>query len=202
MYRSRNGQQSFFDSARTFGGVKLDPDNDWVKLGEAIPWDEFEKEYAASFGGAAIGKPAKPARMALGALLIKKRYRFSDEDTVKEVQMNPYLQYFIGLVEFTHKAPFDASSLSNFRKRATPDMLSKMNKYIEWSKKRSNVNKAQPEAPLALCVAEETAKTTAGGTETAAGEAETAAREKEIAACGTDSAQSAKENIQTSLLDE
>lgn len=65
--------------------------------------------------------------MALGTLLIKERYQFSDEDTVEEIGMNPYLQHFIGLSEFTHKAPMDASSLTHFRKRVSPEMLSRLN---------------------------------------------------------------------------
>ncbi|MGI6671737.1 MAG: transposase [Christensenellales bacterium] len=35
--------------------------------------------------------------MALGVLVIKERYGFSDEDTVQEIRMNPYLQFFLGL---------------------------------------------------------------------------------------------------------
>ena len=65
MYKSRKGQQSLLEDARIFGGVKLDTNNEWVKLGAMIPWDEFEKEYAATFQGAATGNPAKRARMAL-----------------------------------------------------------------------------------------------------------------------------------------
>ena len=130
MYKSRKGQQSLLEDARIYGGVKLDTRNEWVKLGAVIPWDEFEKEYAATFQGAATGNLAKTARMALGTLLIKERYQFSDEDTVKEVQMNPYLQHFIGMTEFTHKAPFDASTITLFRKRVTPEMLSKLNDSI------------------------------------------------------------------------
>ena len=135
MYRSRSGQQSFLEGARLFSGVKLDLDNEWVKLGEAIPWDEFEDEYAAAFNGAVTGYPAKSARMALGTLLIKERYRFSNEDVIKEIQMNPYLQHFIGLTEFSHKAPFDARSISNFRKRTPPEIIAKMRGYFTVKKR-------------------------------------------------------------------
>ena len=144
MYRSRRGQQSFLDDIRSFGGVELDPDNEWVKLAEAIPWDEFETDYAASFSGAAIGNPAKPARMALGTLLIKRHYHFSNEDTVNEVQMNPYLQFFIGLMEFTYKAPFDARSISNFKKRVTMAMMLKLDDYITDIKQQKSVAKSMP----------------------------------------------------------
>jgi hypothetical protein len=130
MYRSLNGQQCFLDDPCVFNGVKLDESNRWVQLGKAIPWGKFEKEYASTFRDAARGRPAKSARMALGILLIKERYNFSDGDTLREVQMNPYLQHFIGLTEFTHRAPFDQSSMTRFRKRVKPDTISQLNGYV------------------------------------------------------------------------
>jgi hypothetical protein len=146
VYKSRKGQQSILEDGRAFGGVALDMNNEWVKLGVMIPWDEFEAEYAATFQGAATGNPAKPARMALGTLLIKERYQFSDEDIVKEVQMNPYLQHFIGMLEFTHKAPYDASTITLFRQRATPQMLARLNDRIIGLKGREEQDEP-PEAP-------------------------------------------------------
>jgi len=135
------------EDARAFGGVVLDVNNEWVKLAGLIPWDEFEAEYAATFQGVGTGNPAKPARMALGTLLIKERYQFSDEDIVKEVQMNPYLQHFIGIPEFTHKAPFDASTITLFRQRTTPQMLARLNDYIIGLKGRDKKDDKPPEAP-------------------------------------------------------
>ena len=43
---------------------------------------------------------------------------------------NPYLQYFIGLEHFTNQAPMEASVLTLFRKRMTPEMLAEVNDYI------------------------------------------------------------------------
>jgi len=73
--------------------------------------------------------------MAVGTLVIKERYKFSDDDVVEEIRMNPYLQYFIGLPGFTHEAPFDQSALTRFRKRVTPEMLSEINDIIIGRKK-------------------------------------------------------------------
>ena len=36
--------------------------------------------------------------MMLGALLIQKEYSYSDEETILQIQENPYLQFFIGLL--------------------------------------------------------------------------------------------------------
>ena len=68
--------------------------------------------------------------MALGSLLIKERYQFSDEETVAHITMNPYLQFFIGLEAFTHKSPFDQSMMTRFRKRISTKTLQEVNDII------------------------------------------------------------------------
>ncbi len=93
---------------------KLDPENDWVKLAALVPWDAAEKRYAAQFVN--NGHPAHPARMALGALLIQRRLKCSDQWLVKHIGENPYLQFFIGMKEYG-PCPFGASTLVAFRKR-------------------------------------------------------------------------------------
>ena len=123
MYKSQGGQIDALASPMFFGGVRLDPTNVWVKLAGIIPWEVFEEEYEAAFEGTTTGNPAKPARMAIGTLVIKERYRFSDDDVLEEIRMNPYLQYFIGLPEFRHEAPFDQSVTTRFCKRVTREMV-------------------------------------------------------------------------------
>ncbi|ELS49949.1 hypothetical protein C789_255 [Microcystis aeruginosa FACHB-905 = DIANCHI905] len=51
---------------------KLSADNRWIIMAELIPWEEFEEEYAQNFDEE-MGAPAKPFRMALGALTIKEK---------------------------------------------------------------------------------------------------------------------------------
>ena len=112
MYR-RNNQIKFSDFVFPYG--ELDPNNDWVKLSSLIPWDEIEEKYARKFRN--NGHPAHNVRTALGSLIIKQRLSCSDEWTVKHVSENPYLQYFIGMKEYTSTCPFGASTLSAFRRR-------------------------------------------------------------------------------------
>ena len=114
MYKRHLNQISLLDEPEYFGGIALDPDNEWVKIAKLIPWYRFEEEYSDSFSSE-TGQPACSFKMALGSLLIKERYQFSDEETVAHITMNPYLQYFIGLKAFTHKSPFDSSMMSRFR---------------------------------------------------------------------------------------
>ena len=73
------------------------------------------------------GRLAKPARMALGALIIQQTKECSDEETLLEITKNTYLQYFIGMKEFRNEPPFDASKMVRFRKRFTAEFLAEIN---------------------------------------------------------------------------
>ena len=102
----------------------LDQENDWVKLAEIVPWETIEKGYAAQFVN--NGHPAHPARMAFGALVIKQRLKCSDEWVVKHISENPYLQYFIGMKEYSSKCPFGASTMVAFRTRFSPKDIARI----------------------------------------------------------------------------
>ena len=118
MYRM-NRQMRIEDFVFPYG--QLDKNNEWVKLADLVPWDEAEEAYAKQFVN--NGHPAHPARIALGALIIKQRLKCSDEWTVRHVSENPYLQYFLGLKEYTSKCPFGASTMVEFRKRFPPEAI-------------------------------------------------------------------------------
>jgi len=91
--------------------------------------DELEKEYLTLFTGKK-GQIAKPLRLALGALLIQIEYGYSDEETVLQIQENPYLQFFCGLPGYEDKPPFDSSLMVHFRKRLTAEILKKVNEKV------------------------------------------------------------------------
>lgn len=110
-------------------GMELDPDNEWVRLAHALPWSRMETKYAAMFPSK-TGRPAAPFRIALGVLIIQKRKKLSDRGVIKEIQENPYLQYFLGMEKFSHEAPIKPSVLVSFRKRLTADYLMEANEYI------------------------------------------------------------------------
>jgi Transposase domain (DUF772). len=129
MYRqSPTGQLSFENFYLPFGG-KLSRENRWVRLAELVPWEQFESEYAEQFSEGQ-GAPAKPFRMALGALIIKEKLGTSDEETVEQIRENPYLQYFLGLSEYSDKAPFEASMMVHFRKRLNLEIVGRINERI------------------------------------------------------------------------
>jgi IS5 family transposase len=116
MYRKQCTQQLEFPNFYLPFSGHLDPENRWIQLARLVPWELAEEIYVADLCED-FGQPIVPARVALGALLIKERLGLTDRETVEAIQENPYLQFFIGLEEFTQDKPFDASLMVDFRKR-------------------------------------------------------------------------------------
>ena len=116
MYRKSQRQQlEFADFYLPFSG-KLRADNRWVKLAQLVPWEIADSIYADSFCDD-FGAPALPSRLALGALVIKEFEGLTDRGTVEAIQENPYMQFFVGLEEFSDEPAFDPSLMVDFRKR-------------------------------------------------------------------------------------
>jgi len=116
------------DSKNLVPGNEILPDenNRWLMMASLISWIEFEEEYASIFDDK-LGAPAKPFRMALGALLIQQKLNLTDRETVEIIRESPYLQYFIGLRQFSHKIPFHPSMMVHFRKRIGSEIINKIN---------------------------------------------------------------------------
>ena len=129
MYRREHRYQLSFENFFLPFGDKLSGDNRWIKLAELIPWGELEDDYAGQFCKG-FGAPAKPFRMALGALIIKARLGLTDEELVEQIKENPYLQFFIGLEAFQSSAPFDPSMMVYFRKRLPEAIVNDCNERI------------------------------------------------------------------------
>jgi hypothetical protein len=129
MYRKDDiNQLKFEDFYLPFGG-RLRSDNRWVILSKQIPWDKIETEYGKIFSQDA-GSPAKSARIALGALIIKERLGLTDRETVEQIKENPYLQYFLGYTKYIEQEPFHNSMMTHFRKRFNQDILKQINEWI------------------------------------------------------------------------
>ena len=145
MYKRKSPQISMFETPGNFMMLSgLDPNNRWVRMSKLIPWDLVEEKYAKNFKETPFSRPAKPARMAIGTQIIKEKYVLSDDETVEMITENPYLQYFIGLEYFTNQAPMEASVLTLFRKRITPEMLAEINDYIIGRKKKTDDDENNP----------------------------------------------------------
>lgn len=100
--------------------------NRWVMLADLLPWDKLEKEYNSRLNNEARGASNKPARMVLGACIIKHKLNLSDKETILMIQENPYMQYLCGLSEFTDKIIFEDSLFSTIRKRISEEELNEM----------------------------------------------------------------------------
>ena len=94
---------------------QCDPRRPLRKLGERIPWSDFEEAFGEYYSEE--GRPAKPVRLMVGLLLLKQMYDQSDEDVVERWVENPYWQQFCGLSDFQWELPCDPSDLVYFRQR-------------------------------------------------------------------------------------
>ncbi len=94
-----------------------------------MPWEELEETYAPQFNPT-TGAPAKPVRLAFGALFIKQRLGLTDEETVEQIRENAYMQFFLGFAGYSSRAPFDPSMMVHFRKRFSEEELSRINELL------------------------------------------------------------------------
>ena len=133
-YKKALEQYNFFNFNQGFG-FPIDTNNRWVKLAETIPWDDAEKLYSENFSDE-TGAPSISFRIALGALMIREILSLSDRATVKAIQENPYLQYFLGVPKFTTEPLFHPSLMVQFRKRISLEDLKEINEMtINFKKK-------------------------------------------------------------------
>jgi len=116
MIRIHSNTQMTLEGFETPFERQMDKNNRWLKLGACIPWDDFSEAYYQSFS-AKVGRPAKSARLVIGAVIIKHKLCLSDEETVYMIQENPYLQFFCGLVGFQTEQPFAPSLFVEIRRR-------------------------------------------------------------------------------------
>lgn len=146
MYHSKSPPQlEFPDFYLPFSG-HLDPENRWVRLARLVPWELAEKIYHESLCED-FGAPIVPARVALGALIIKERLGLTDRETVAVIQENPYLQFFIGLEEFTQDKPFDASLMVDFRKRFGEAGMQRIGEAIALTSLDKSISKDEDSPP-------------------------------------------------------
>jgi len=119
--------------------MKLNPNNRWIQLGQHLPWDKLVQIYSKHFSK--IGSLSVDPRIVIGSLIIKHKMNLSDEDTVQIIEENPYMQYFLGLDEFTPQPLFSPSL------------------FVEWRKKLGNITfNAFTDVLVRICFPEKIAK--------------------------------------------
>ncbi len=77
-----------------------------------------------------MGRPGVSPRTVLGALIIKHIKKLDDRGVIEEIQENPYLQYFVGLTEFTTEPVFDPSLFVEIRKRVGKEVFDELNEML------------------------------------------------------------------------
>jgi hypothetical protein len=103
------------------------PDNRWVKLSKVVPWDKFAAIYM-SVMNLETGRPGISPRTVLGAMIIKHLENLDDRGTIASIQENPYMQYFVGLEEFSPYPVFDPSLFVEIRKRIGHEKFDELTK--------------------------------------------------------------------------
>src|SRR4029077_13824329 len=86
-----------------------------AQLAGAIDWDWIDGEIAPLYSEK--GRPGIETRFAVGLLLLKHIYGFSDEAVCERWVYDPYFQHFTGEEFFQHEFPHERSDLSHWRKR-------------------------------------------------------------------------------------
>lgn len=129
MIRYKSSRQLSLDGFSLPFGGKLNPENRWVKWSEVIPWDGLAVGYYSTMDSTK-GRPCKDARLVIGALIIKHKLTLSDEETVLQIQENPYLQYFVGFSGYKDEPPFAPSLFVEIRKRMGEEVFASFEKVI------------------------------------------------------------------------
>lgn len=113
----------------SFSGIELSSDNRWVVMAKLIPWAELEDENH-NLSKRKKGALIKPFRMALATLILKEKYEMNNSQLIAFILENPYLQYFIGLSEFTNIKTFEPSMVVNFQQNIDKKIIDKVNQII------------------------------------------------------------------------
>jgi len=146
MIRYTSEKQMTLEGFKTPFETELLRNNRWVKLSQCIPWDALAESYYKSLS-TTQGRPAKDARLVIGAVIIKHKLCLSDEETVDQIQENPYLQFFVGLPGYQTQAPFVPSLFVEIRKRMGQSMFDEFHEAIinavEEKKPKASATKPQ-----------------------------------------------------------
>lgn len=108
----------------------LSKDNRRVKLGDSLPWDRIERIYNKRLNNSVCGAVNKPARVIIGALLIKHKMNLSNRETIQMTSENPYMQYMPGLPEFTPRPVFAPSLFVTIRKHPGDETFNGMSESL------------------------------------------------------------------------
>lgn len=108
----------------------LPKDNRWVILGDTLPWAAIEKVYNKKLKNQKRGAGNKPARVVVGAMIVKHKMNLSDAETIEAIRENPYMQYMLGLSEYTNAPVFDPSLFVTIRERLQIEDMNEFSRFL------------------------------------------------------------------------
>jgi len=116
MIRYTSQNQLTIEEFKTPFEIKFNKENRWVKLGESMPWDALAKIY---FRSMSLDKVAPPvdATIAIASMIIKHKMILDDREAIEAIRENMYMQYFLGLSEYTYEDVFDRALFTTLRYR-------------------------------------------------------------------------------------
>ena len=129
MLQYTSQHQRKFEEFSSLYQLKLDPANRWIQLAALLPWDQMTAIYAKKMN-LTMGAPSISPRVIIGVLIIKHKLNLSDEETLQTICENPYMQFFLGLEEFSPRPLFPPSLFVEFRKKLGEETFGAFNEVI------------------------------------------------------------------------
>src|SRR3989304_3150774 len=129
MIRYNSNNQLTIEEFKTPFQINLDKGNRWVILGDSLPWDAMAIIYYRSMSSD-MGAPTIDARIVIGAMIIKHKLKLDDREAIETIRENMYIQYFLGLKEYTYEDVFDRSLFTTLRYRLGADKFDAMSRQI------------------------------------------------------------------------
>ena len=127
MYKTVTEHQITFFDFNQGCGMQLEGEKQWKLFSQHGSTGAHLKKCTPVCFPPQKGHPAKhPWGWRLGPSL-SRNAKSCPTALVKEIAENPYLQYFLGIRQYSHKCPFEATSLVAFRKRLNVSFLTRAN---------------------------------------------------------------------------
>ena len=121
--------------------IQLDKRNRWVTLADMIPWDNLAGIYCKNLS-TDRGAPTVDARIVIGAMIIKHKLGLDDRETIETIRENVYMQYFLGLSNYTYDDVFDRSLFTALRYRMGAEKFDAMScELIKSAEEKKSVSK-------------------------------------------------------------
>lgn len=127
-YSHNPSQLSIFDFNNVLK-VKLDEDNELVKMRKLIPWEELIELVFKKYSD--FGRSSRSVLLMLCLEILKRRFQLSDDDLFERFKTDISFQYFCGFNSFSHgELPLDSSNMTKFRNRLDEKTLDEIENIV------------------------------------------------------------------------